>query len=232
MKTNIKNIRKSSNTKIVIISDDKTILEKDLKNLYSDFEDIKIVSTSEGINFKNMSHNDLLVLDMDMPSENFDNIASKANSVLALTPKIVISSKSDDENISKAVNIQAYSFLLKPFNPMNLKLAIIMCINQTKRSDKIELSNGVYFDEYRDQFFKKGGVLIDFTRLEKGFLKLLIERRDEITDYDTIKDLVWKGKDMSIYTMRNIVNKIRQKTYYEIVRNHSSRGYTIDILKK
>lgn len=156
MKTNIKNIRKSSNTKIVIISDDKTILEKDLKNLYSDFEDIKIISSSEGINFKNMSHNDLLVLDMDMPSENFDNIASKANSVLALTPKIVISSKSDDENISKAVNIQAYSFLLKPFNPMNLKLAIIMCINQTKRSDKIELSNGVYFDEYRDQFFKKG----------------------------------------------------------------------------
>ena len=232
MKTNIKNIRKSSNTKIVIISDDKTILEKDLKNLYSDFEDIKIISSSEGINFKNMSHNDLLVLDMDMPSENFDNIASKANSVLALTPKIVISSKSDDENISKAVNIQAYSFLLKPFNPMNLKLAIITCIKQTKRSDKIELSNGVYFDEYRDQFFKKGGVLIDFTRLEKGFLKLLIERRDEITDYDTIKDLVWKGKDMSIYTMRNIVNKIRQKTYYEIVRNHSSRGYTIDILKK
>mgnify|MGYP003466249448 FL=1 len=232
MKTNIKNIRKSSNTKIVIISDDKTILEKDLKNLYSDFEDIKIISSSEGINFKNMSHNDLLVLDMDMPSENFDNIASKANSVLALTPKIVISSKSDDENISKAVNIQAYSFLLKPFNPMNLKLAIIMCINQTKRSDKIELSNGVYFDEYRDQFFKKGGVLIDFTRLEKGFLKLLIERRDEITDYDTIKDLVWKGKDMSIYTMRNIVNKIRQKTYYVIVRNHSSRGYTIDIIKK
>ena len=45
MKTNIKNIRKSSNTKIVIISDDKTILEKDLKNLYSDFEDIKIIST-------------------------------------------------------------------------------------------------------------------------------------------------------------------------------------------
>ena len=166
-----------------------------------------------------------------MPSENFDNIASKANSVLALTPKIVISSKSDDENISKAVNIQAYSFLLKPFNPMNLKLAIIMCINQTKRSDKIELSNGVYFDEYRDQFFKKGGVLIDFTRLEKGFLKLLIERRDEITDYDTIKDLVWKGKDMSIYTMRNIVNKIRQKTYYEIIKNHSNKGYTIDILK-
>ena len=59
----------------------------------------------------------------------------------------------------------------------------------------------------------------------------MITRRNEITDYDTIKDIVWKGKDMSIYTMRNIVNKIRQKTYYEIIRNHSNKGYTVDIIK-
>ena len=100
-----------------------------------------------------------------------------------------------------------------------------------KRVDKIEFDQGIYFDEYRDQFFKKGGTVIDFTRLEKSFLKLLIARRNEVTDYDMIKDIVWKGKDMSIYTMRNIVNKIRQKTYYEIIKNHSNKGYTIDIPK-
>src|SRR5574344_778593 len=232
MEKNLKSIRKSGNTKIIIVSDDKIFNEQELKEFYSDFKEVKIISSSDTINYKNISFNDVVVVDMDISSESFDKIASKANSSLALTPKIVVSSKGDEEYISKAVNIQAYTFLLKPFNPMNLKLAIIMCINQTKRSDKVELGNGVYFDEYRDQFFKKGGVMIDFTRLEKGFLKLLIERRDEITDYDTIKELVWKGKDMSIYTMRNIVNKIRQKTYYEIVKNHSSRGYTIDILRK
>ena len=94
-----------------------------------------------------------------------------------------------------------------------------------------ENNSNNYFDEYRDQFFKKGGTVIDFTRLEKSFLKLLIARRNEVTDYDMIKDIVWKGKEMSIYTMRNIVNKIRQKTYYEIIKNHSSKGYTIDIYK-
>lgn len=232
MEKNMKSIRKSSNTKIIIVSDDKIFNEQELKEFYSDFKEVRIISSSDTINYKNISFNDVVIIDMDIASESFDKIASKANSSLALTPKIVVSSKSDDENISKAVNIQAYTFLLKPFNPMNLKLAIIMCINQTKRTDKVELGNGVYFDEYRDQFFKKGGVMIDFTRLEKGFLKLLIEKRDEITSYDTIKDVVWKGKEMSIYTMRNIVNKIRQKTYYEVVRNHSSRGYTIDLLRK
>ena len=59
----------------------------------------------------------------------------------------------------------------------------------------------------------------------------MIARRNEITDYTVIKEVVWKGKDMSIYTMRNIVNKIRQKTYYEIIKNHSNKGYTIDIPK-
>ncbi|WP_228254205.1 DNA-binding response regulator [Aliarcobacter trophiarum] len=228
----MKSIRKISNTKIIIVSDDEIFNEQELKEFYSDFKEVKIISTRDTINYKSISFNDVVVVDMDIAKESFTKIAAKANSLLALTPKIVVSSISDEEYISKAVNIQAYTFLLKPFNPMNLKLAIIMCINQTKRTDKVELGNGVYFDEYRDQFFKKGGVMIDFTRLEKGFLKLLIEKRDEITSYDTIKDVVWKGKEMSIYTMRNIVNKIRQKTYYEIVRNHSSRGYTIDLLKK
>ena len=46
MENNIKNIRKSSNTKIIIVSDDKTILEKDIKDLYSDFEELKIISSS------------------------------------------------------------------------------------------------------------------------------------------------------------------------------------------
>ncbi len=32
-----------------------------------------------------------------------------------------------------------------------------MCLNQTKRGDKIEFQGGIYFDEYRDQFFKSGG---------------------------------------------------------------------------
>jgi len=103
-----------------------------------------------------------------------------------------------------------------------------MCLNQTKRGDKIEFQDGIYFDEYRDKFFKSNGDAIDFTRLEKGLLKLLIDKKDEIVDYDSIKEVVWKGKEMSIYTMRNIVNKIRQKTYYDIIKNHSNKGYTID----
>ena len=173
----------------------------------------------------------MAIIDTDIEGESFSDLCSELSNLAPTLPKIIISDSDNNENIVTAVNSGAYTFLSKPIRAKDLKLAVIMCLNQTKRGDKIEFENGIYFDEYRDQFFKAGGILIDFTRLEKSFLKLLITKRNDITDYDIIKDVVWKGKDMSIYTMRNIVNKIRQKTYYEIIKNHSNKGYTIDILK-
>ena len=173
----------------------------------------------------------MAIIDADVKELSFSELCTELSQLAPTLPKIVISDSDNNESIVTAINSGAYTFLSKPLRAKDVKLAVIMCLNQTKRGDKIEFENGIYFDEYRDQFFKPGGVLIDFTRLEKSFLKLLIVKRNEITDYDTIKEVVWKGKDMSIYTMRNIVNKIRQKTYYEIIKNHSNKGYTIDILK-
>ncbi|QKF59455.1 response regulator [Aliarcobacter lanthieri] len=231
MERSLKNIRKVSNIRVFVISDDTTTKESIKKEFGSKFKDIKLISSNDEINSKSISSSDIIIVDLDIQKGIFEELTSKIQSVASFIPKIVISSEDSEDKIFDAVNIQAYTFLLKPLDLINLKLSIVMCINQTKRSDKIELSHGIYFDEYRDQFFKKGGAIIDFTRLEKSFLKLLISRKDEITDYDMIKDVVWKGKEMSIYTMRNIVNKIRQKTYYEIIKNHSGRGYTIDIIK-
>ena len=56
-----------------------------------------------------------------------------------------------------------------------VKLATIMCLNQTKVN--IEFDQGIYFDEYRDQFFR-AGVLIDF-KIGKIFLKALIAKKNE-----------------------------------------------------
>jgi len=231
MEKAIKNLRKLKNIKLFFVSDDISIKEQIQKIFELEFKYIKYISSSDYTDLKNISSSDIIVFDLDINKDASKDIFSKIKSVSSSIPKIAISSNDNEEQILRAVNIQAYTCLLKSFDLTNLKLAIIMCINQTKRSDKIELGDGIYFDEYRDQFFRKNGAVIDFTRLEKSFLKLLINRRDKVTDYQTIKDIVWKDKNMSIYTMRNIVNKIRQKTYYDIVKNHSSRGYTIDTMK-
>ena len=228
----VRNIRKLYNAKLLFVTSDETITQT-MGNEFDDyFKELKVASTlSDALSLACSNNYDMAIIDADIQGFSFSELCSELSSLAPTLPKIIISETDNNENIVTAVNSGAYTFLTKPLRAKDLKLAVIMCLNQTKRGDKIEFENGMYFDEYRDQFFKPGGILIDFTRLEKSFLKLLITRRNDITDYDTIKDIVWKGKDMSIYTMRNIVNKIRQKTYYEIIKNHSNKGYTIDILK-
>ena len=228
----VRNIRKLYNAKLLFVSSDETITQVIGSEFDDYFKELKIASDLEKALALACSNNyDMAIIDADIEGVSFSELCSELSQLAPTLPKIVISNSDDNEKIVTAINSGAYTFLSKPLRAIDVKLAVIMCLNQTKRGDKVEFENGIYFDEYRDQFFKSGGVLIDFTRLEKSFLKLLITRRNEITDYDTIKDVVWKGKDMSIYTMRNIVNKIRQKTYYEIIKNHSNKGYTIDIQK-
>lgn len=229
----VKNIRKLDNVKILFLSSDDSI-KNAIESEFDDyFKELKLINNaSEAISLLKEHKYDMLLIDTQMHDMNFNEFCETLIVNKLSIPKIVISSEDSNDNIVWAINCNAYTFLSKPIKQKDLKLAIIMCLNQTKRSDKIEFQHGIYFDEYRDQFFKEGGVVIEFTKLEKSFIKLLVERTDEITDYDTIKDVVWKGKDMSIFTMRNIVNKIRQKTYYDIIKNKSNRGYVIDRIKK
>jgi DNA-binding response OmpR family regulator len=228
----VRNIRKLYNAKLLFVTSDETITQA-MGNEFDDyFKELKVASTlSDALALACSNNYDMAIIDADIQGFSFSELCTELSQLAPTLPKIVISESDNNESIVTAINSGAYSFLSKPLRDKDVKLAVIMCLNQTKRGDKIEFENGIYFDEYRDQFFKSGGILIDFTRLEKSFLKLLITKRNDVTDYDTIKEVVWKGKDMSIYTMRNIVNKIRQKTYYEIIKNHSNKGYTIDILK-
>lgn len=225
----LKNIRKLYNAKLLFVSNDDSV-KSNIEGEFDDyFKELTLVKGyDEAVSLINENSYDMVIIDTDSAGDNFEEICTNISAVAPNLPKIIISEKEDNEDIVTAINNSAYTFLTKPLRPRDVKLAVIMCLNQTKRGDKIEFQNGIYFDEYRDQFYKSGGTLIDFTRLEKGFLKLLIAKKGEVVDYDTIKNVVWKGKNMSIYTMRNIVNKVRQKTYYEIVRNHSNKGYVID----
>ncbi|WP_320033971.1 response regulator transcription factor [Campylobacterota bacterium DY0563] len=229
----LKNIRKLYNAKLLFVSNDSS-LSTTIENEFDEyFKELSLVESSdEAIEKLEETNFDMIIIDTDVSAKDFEEACSAISNAAPSLPKIIISNNDNNEDIVTAINSSAYTFLTKPLKSKDIKLAVIMCLNQTKRGDKIEFQDGIYFDEYRDQFFKPGGVLIDFTRLEKGFMKLLISKKGDIVDYDTIKNVVWKGKNMSIYTMRNIVNKIRQKTYYEIIKNHSNKGYTIDSPKK
>ena len=162
----VKNIRKLYNAKLLFVSSDEKINEVIGSEFDDYFKELKIVSElNEALTLACTNNYDVTIIDADIVGVSFSELCSELSHLAPTLPKIVISDADNNENIVTAINSGAYTFLSKPLRAKDLKLAVIMCLNQTKRGDKIEFENGIYFDEYRDQFFKSGGVLIDFTRL-------------------------------------------------------------------
>jgi DNA-binding winged helix-turn-helix (wHTH) protein len=97
--------------------------------------------------------------------------------------------------------------------------------------NKIYFEEGFYFDIPKNKLFRPDGKAIEFTKLQNGLFHLLLERQDEIIDFGTIHKIVWKNKTMSIFTMRNVVKRIRDLTYYGFIVNHSNKGYELGTIK-
>jgi DNA-binding winged helix-turn-helix (wHTH) protein len=94
-------------------------------------------------------------------------------------------------------------------------------------NSRIIFEEGFYYDNKKKTLYQKSGEIVELTKLQAGLLNLLLEKKDEIVDFNTIHKEVWKNKNMSIYTMRNIIKRIRDLTYYGIIVNHSNKGYSI-----
>jgi DNA-binding response OmpR family regulator len=222
----IKKLRKFTNMTLVCYTDNQEMMDGIKENLNDCKELIFVDSETIGdLNFDRKV--DILLVDFGCKGS--VEVLNDIKISKPLLPKIVILEDGNEDNIVACINASAYSILKSPIDYEDLKFSIVMALNQSKRSDKILLKEGIYFDAYRERFYNKSEH-IPFTKLEYSLLKLLLDNHDKVIGYDEIKEKVWKGKKMSIFTMRNVINKIRNKTYYKIIRNNSSQGYQIDTL--
>lgn len=90
----------------------------------------------------------------------------------------------------------------------------------------MKLKQGYKFDKMNNTI-----VVLDYkvvlSRLESELLKFLASK-DRCCTFDEIQRNVWGNRKMSNDTLRNFVNKIRNKTYREIIKNHSGVGYSFN----
>lgn len=222
----IKKIRKFSNMTVLCITNNANLIS-DIEEKFNDAKNLLFLDDIEALKNETKPY-DILLIDYDF--ENSLEVLKEMKIIKPMLPKIVILKSDDEQNIVDCINYGAYSILSNPVEYNDLRLSMVMALNQSKRVDKICLAHGLYYDDYRERFYDDNGA-VSFTRFEFDLLKLLLDNHNKIISYEDIKEKVWKEKKMSIFTMRNVVNKIRNKTYYEIIRNNSSSGYQIDTIK-
>ena len=70
---------------------------------------------------------------------------------------------------------------------------------------------------------------IKFTNMEMKLFKFLLNNANVLMTIEDINSNVWEDKKMTLFTLRNKINSIREKTYYKLIKNISNHGYMMVI---
>lgn len=100
---------------------------------------------------------------------------------------------------------------------------VVLDINST-----IDLENEYTYNYNLNKLYDNFNKEVTLTKIENALLELLLKNKGKIVNIETIAEVIWKDKEMTRFTLRNKIKSIRDKTFYELIVNHSNIGYCIN----
>jgi len=146
-------------------------------------------------------------------------------------PLIYISAFSDDETLQRAIDTNPSSYLIKPLNRMELKVAIGIAMKnsvETLSKGDVILDNEFSFDSKNRELILHG-VNIHLTKQEKLLLSLLLNSKNTIVSIYEIENYLWPDKQSNENTRRALISRLRSKLKYKFLETIHSIGYRINI---
>lgn len=219
-------LNNKNNNSILVVTEDLDLI-KSLKNSFNDKYNVTYF------------HNDkFYMLDGDINSfdlivfDNTKNLLAKFIDVFKLTktydfniPMIVLQNEATQE-LSTLKCANSCMILEKKIDNKFLLLNIEIIFNFVYANKKVQFENGFSFDVNKELLFQ-GKKVVKLTKIEKKLVNLLALNPNVLVTYEDISRIVWKGKEFSIYSLRNVVKHIREKTDETFIKNSSNRGYVI-----
>lgn len=155
---------------------------------------------------------DLILLDLGLPDEDGQDVLVKLRSWYQ-NPIIILSVKSAEEEIVKALDNGANDYLTKPFRTQEL-LARIRTALRSNSNSVIEsvISFGNIAVDFASRVVKVDNEIIKFTATEYNLLTLLIKNDGRVLTHQYILKEIW-GQSYSEQTqyLRVFVAQLRKK---------------------
>ena len=121
---------------ILIVDDDDRI--RGLLQQYLENNNFKILSLENGLYIEKYLENiDLIILDVMMPKISGFDVIKKLKSLNIKIPVIFLSAKSETNDRIEGLELGAYDYIAKPFEPKELLLRIQNILNRSIKNNKI-----------------------------------------------------------------------------------------------
>lgn len=213
--------------KILIVEDEKNLINILSDTLSDDFYVIKAYDGEEGINKFYEATPDIVLLDINLPKIIGWEVCKEIRKVSDI-PIIIMTARDSDIDEYKGLKLGADDYITKPFNLKILTLKI-------KKMLKLD-GNNIYKIENFLFDAKKGelnisGKIIELTRREIHFLEFMFKNKGIIFSREKLLDEVWgfdfDGDNRAVDTLVRRVRK-KMEEYNYLLKTIRGMGYTLD----
>jgi len=210
--------------KIAVLEDEKNL--NDALTIYLESEGFEVSSFYSLKDFfssiKNYQNLDLIIADILLPDGNFLQELKKYPHLAQNVKVIIISAKTDIENIKKAFNVGAEDFIKKPFDYEE----IILRINKIFNLRKQKIADDIYYD-FSSKSLIKNGENILLTKKESKLLELFLRNRGQILSSDYLINSIWE-EPVPKNTLTVLIKRIREKIgKKDIIISKRDLGYIL-----
>ncbi|MFC4815777.1 response regulator [Flavobacterium sp. GCM10023249] len=203
-----------SNAFSILVIDDEIQIRK-LLEISLEANDYKVhfaVNGKEGIIMAASQQPDLILLDLGLPDEDGQNILTQLRSWFE-NPIIILSVKSAEEEIVKALDNGANDYLTKPFRTQELLARIRTALRgKANNSNQSIVTIGDLTIDYASRLVTIDEAVIKFTATEYNLLVLLIKNDGRVLTHQYLLKEIW-GQSYSDQTqyLRVFVAQLRKK---------------------
>jgi two-component system KDP operon response regulator KdpE len=200
-------------TRILVVDDEPPIRKLLRVGLSTqDFVIIEAPNAKTAMELVAADQPDLVLLDLGLPDMAGHDLLAKWRAEGLTLPIVILSSRTDEEGIVKALEMGADDYLTKPFNMNELIARIRVALRhrlQTQGEKPIFQTGDLSVDLVR-RVVKVKGEEVKFSRKEYDILRILVQHAGRVLTHRYLIDQVW-GEVTDIQYLRIYVRQIRQK---------------------
>ncbi|NMS91433.1 response regulator transcription factor [Clostridioides difficile] len=220
--------------KVLVVEDNKVLLESVVEELSKHFETEKCEDGEEALYLVNQNIYDLVILDLMLPSINGIDILKKMRVNNIDTPVLILTAKEALDDKVEAFTIGANDYLTKPFYMEEL-VARVYAILRT--NGKIKERNGIEFKSlYLDTLEKRVYIEKEEIKLQNkqfNLLEYFVLNKGSILLKEQIYDRIWGiDSDATIEIVEVYVSNLRKKLskygYDKYIKTKRKVGYIFD----
>jgi two-component system KDP operon response regulator KdpE len=198
----------------ILVIDDEAQIRKLLEITLeaNDYKVLFAVNGKEGITMAASHQPDLILLDLGLPDEDGQVILKKLREWYQ-HPIIILSVKSTEEEIVKALDTGANDYLTKPFRTQELLARIRTALrNKTSVNNELTVSFGNCIVDLASRIVKVNDEILKLTATEYNLLALLIKNDGRVLTHQYILKEIW-GQSYADQTqyLRVFVAQLRKK---------------------